>query len=239
MTGGQLKGGSFASGSTPDGSTISAKDIVVKPINARLANSFVQKNHYSGKVVPNSQIHLGCYLDGKLGGVMQFGPSINKKGSINIVAETLWNGFIELNRMAFSDMLPRNSESRCIAVAMKIIKKNYPFIEWVISFADAAQCGDGTIYRASGFVLTGIRDSNALRKDPETGEVIHVIQAHHLKKSKEFRSWEAVEGYQLRYVYFINKNARKRLMCEEIPFSKIKEMGISMYKGEKTNACEA
>ncbi len=239
MTGGQLKGSSIASGSTPDGSTISAKDIVIKPIEARLANSFVCKNHYSGKVVPNSQIHLGCYLNGKLGGVMQFGPSINKKGSINIVADTEWNGFIELNRMAFTDLLPRNSESRCIAVAMKILKKNYPFIEWVISFADAAQCGDGTIYRASGFVLTGIRDSNALRKDPDTGEIIHVIQAHHLKKSKEFRSWEAVAGFQLRYIYFINKAAQKRMTCEAIPFSKIKELGISMYKGEKTNACEA
>ena len=34
---------------------------------------------------------------------MQFGPSINKKGTIRLVRNTKWNGFIELNRMAFSE----------------------------------------------------------------------------------------------------------------------------------------
>ena len=49
--------------------------------------------------------------------------------------------------MAFSDRLPRNSESRALAIAFKMIRKHYPHIEWVISFADGTQCGDGTIYR--------------------------------------------------------------------------------------------
>ena len=132
------------------------KDIIVKPIKASVPNAFVCRYHYSGKVVPNSQLHLGCYLDDVLGGVMQFGPSLFKKGMLGIVRGTTWNGFIELNRMAFSDILPRNSESRCISVALRMIRKNYPHIKWVVSFADGCQCGDGTIYRASGFLLTGI-----------------------------------------------------------------------------------
>ena len=40
---------------------------------------------------------------------MQFGPSINKKGTIRLVQNTKWDGFIGLNRMAFSGKLPRNS----------------------------------------------------------------------------------------------------------------------------------
>jgi hypothetical protein len=40
---------------------------------------------------------------------------------------------------------------------MRMIQKHYPHVEWVISFADGCQCGDGTIYRAAGFVLTGIK----------------------------------------------------------------------------------
>jgi hypothetical protein len=28
---------------------------------------------------------------------------------------------------------------------MRLIRKTYPHIEWVISFADGSQCGDGTI----------------------------------------------------------------------------------------------
>ena len=211
----------------------SAKDIVVKPINAQAANKVIKQLHYSGKVVPNSQLHLGVFLNDKLEGVMQFGPPINKKGTINIVADTKWNSMIELNRMAFSDRLPRNSESRAMSVAFKIIKRHYPHIEWVVSFSDATQCGDGTIYRAAGFVLTDIRQSDALRKNPKTGEVMHVIQAHHKMISKEFRNWEPTEGYQLRYVYFINKAAKDRLAVPIIPFAKIDEIGAGMYKGEK------
>ena len=211
----------------------SAKDIVVKPINAQAANKVIKQLHYSGKVVPNSQLHLGVFLNDKLEGVMQFGPPINKKGTINIVSDTKWNSMIELNRMAFSERLPRNSESRAMSVAFKIIKRHYPHIEWVVSFSDATQCGDGTIYRAAGFVLTDIRQSDALRKNPKTGEVMHVIQAHHKMISKEFRTWEPTEGYQLRYVYFINKAAKDRLAVPIIPFAKIDEIGAGMYKGEK------
>ena len=185
-----------------------AKEIIVKVIPSSIANAFVKKNHYSGKVVPNSTLHFGCFLDGNLHGVMSYGPSINKKGTINLVANTGWNEFIELNRMAFDEYLPKYSESRCIAISIKLIKKNAPHIKWVISFADGTQCGDGTIYRASGFSLVGIVENTALRINPKTGEAVHIIQAHHLKISTEFRKWKPFEGKQLKYVYLIDKSCQ-------------------------------
>tara|TARA_R110000803_G_C11900765_1_gene312069 strand:+ start:252 stop:896 length:645 start_codon:yes stop_codon:yes gene_type:complete len=210
-----------------------AKDIIVKVIPAKIANEFVKKTHYSGKVVPNSKLHFGCFLDNKLHGVMSYGSSINKKGTINLVLGTKWNGFIELNRMAFDDYLPKYSESRCIAISMRLLKNNAPHIKWVISFADGTQCGDGTIYRASGFKLVGIAKNTALRINPKTNEPMHVIQAHHLKISTEFRKWKAYEGYQLKYIYFIDKSLEKDLTKPVLPFSKIKEIGAGMYKGVK------
>ena len=60
---------------------------------------------------------------------------------------------------------------------------------------------------------------------------MHVIQAHHLKISKEFRKWPALEGYQLRYLYFLDKSLKSKLTVPVIPFSKIQEVGASMYKG--------
>jgi len=208
-----------------------AKEIKVKVIPPKVANAFVKKHHYSGKVVPNSKLHFGAFLDGKLHGVLSYGPSINKKGTINLVEGTGWNEFIELNRMAFDDYLPKYSESRCIAVSIRLIKKNAPHIKWVISFADGTQCGDGTIYRASGFKLVGIAENTALRVNPDTGEAMHVIQAHHLKMSTEFRKWKAFEGYQMKYVYLIDKSCV--LTKPEIPFSEIDARGAGMYKGEK------
>ena len=214
-----------------------AKEVIIKVIPSKIANDFIKKHHYSGKVVPNSTLHFGAFLDGKLHGVMSYGPSINKKGTMNLVKGTGWNEFIELNRMAFDDYLPRNSESRCIAYSLKLIKKNAPQIKWVISFADGTQCGDGTIYRASNFVLTDIRKNEALKVNPETGEKMHTITAYH-HKNKDFKNWDALEGYQLRYLYFIDKSMQANLTVPIIPFDKIDEMHAGMYKGQKVTRSE-
>lgn len=209
-----------------------AKDIIVRVIPPAIANDFIKKHHYSGKVVPNSQLHFGCFLGGGLHGVLSYGPSINKKATIKLVEGTKWNEFIELNRMAFDDYLPRNSESRCIAYSIKLIKKNAPQIKWIVSFADGCSCGDGTIYRASNFVLTDIRKNESLRIDPVTGEKVHIITAHH-KIITDFKNWQPIEGYQFRYIYFVDPSYRSRLTVPEIPFSKIDEIGAGMYKGQK------
>lgn len=150
----------------------SAKDLLVAPISAQDANALVRRVHYSGKTVNNSQLHLGVFLNGRLEGAMQFGPSLDKRKIMGLVASTGWNGFIELNRMAFGERLPRNSESRALGVAFRLLRKHYPHIEWIVSFADATQCGDGTIYRASGFVLTGIKKNNQIWEAP-SGEIFN------------------------------------------------------------------
>jgi len=218
-----------------------AKDIIVKPIRAKAAGALVRRVHYSGKTGRNSQIHLGVYLDGKLEGAMQFGPSLDKRKIQGLVEGTGWNGFVELNRMAFSERLPRNSESRAIAIAMKLIRKHYPGIEWVVSFADGTQCGDGTIYRASGFVLTGIKANTQTWVAPD-GKVYsrtsltkagnnHATGAASMKSYVK-AGYRTLQGFQLRYIYFLNPDARQRLTVPVLPFSKIDEMGAGMYKGK-------
>lgn len=47
-----------------------------------------------------------------------------------------------------------------------------------------------------------------------------------------------MSGYQLRYIYFIDKNFRRKLTVPEIPFIKIDEMCAGMYKGEKITQAE-
>lgn len=156
-----------------------AKEIDVRVIPSRIANPFVCKVHYSGKVVQNSQVHFGAFLDGQLHGVLSYGPSMNKYKLQGLVEGTGWNEFIELNRMAFDDYLPRNSESFCIAKSLRLLKQNAPQIKWVVSFADGTQCGDGTIYRASNFVLTGVTKNNTILLLPDGSRIASMtIDAH-------------------------------------------------------------
>lgn len=185
---------------------------------------------------------------------MQFGPSLQKSSTITIVEGTSWNGFIELNRMAFADWLPRNSESRAIAVAMRIIRKTYPHIEWVVSFADGTQCGDGTIYRASGFVLTGIKENSTMHIMPD-GTIFADVglraSSANLRKKVGYKLGEPfstfkqrtgakrVPGFQLRYIYFLDPTARARLTVPILPFSEIDRRGAGMYKGKQRKQSRA
>lgn len=213
-----------------------AKDIIVKVIPAKIANEFVRKHHYSGKVVNNSCLHFGCFLDNNLHGVMSYGPSMRKDLIIGLVKDTGWCGFLELNRMAFDDYLPKNSESRCLSISLKLIKKTSPQVKWIVSFSDGTQSGDGTIYRASGFLLTGIKTNTQLRINPKDGKPMQSMQAFHLNLSKEFHKWDKLDGFQLRYIYLIDKTCQ--LTCPILPYSRIDEIGAGMYKGEKISIAE-
>lgn len=237
-----------------------AKQLVVKVIPSKIANNFIKKHHYSGKVVNNSKLHFGVFMNNQLHGVMSYGSSLDKSKIIGLVKDTKWNEFLELNRMAFDSVLPRNSESRAISQSIKLIKKNAPHIKWIISFADGCQCGDGTIYRASNFVLTAIKENEALYRLP-SGEVIHQLTlqsspkqprpelggkclydvsggTYSLKKWIELSGAAPIKGYQFRYIYFIDKSYRKKLTVSEIPFSKIDELNAGMYRGQKISVKE-
>lgn len=237
-----------------------AKEIIVKVIPANIANPFVKRVHYSKKVVNNSKLHFGVFYNGQLHGVMSFGPSLDKSKIIGLVKDTGWNEFLELNRMAFDDVLPPNSESRAISVAIKLLKKYAPQVKWIISFADGCSCGDGTIYRASGFVLTMIKKNTEIFELPN-GQQIHVMTLHSnptaprpelggktfyeisggkFSNEKYLQATGArpVVGYQLRYIYFIDKTYKEKLAVPIIPFTEIDKIGAGMYKGEKITQAE-
>lgn len=209
-----------------------AKEIVVKVINSKIANAFVKKHHYSGKVVNMSSLHFGCFLDNQLHGVMSYGSPMDKRNVLPLVdsGETdinkRWNEMLELNRMAFDDYLPKYSESRCIAISIRMIKKNAPQIKWILSYSDATQCGDGTIYRASGFKLTQINKNGTIYR-LANGEVV----AKRGDSKYDFNGAKALEGFQNRYILLIDKSCK--IVPEILDFKKIDELGAGMYKGEK------
>ena len=205
-----------------------AKEITIKVIPSSIAVPFVKKTHYSKKTVNNSILHFGVFMDEVLHGVMSFGSPLDKRKVLGLVIDpegkpAPWNDMLELNRMAFDDVLPRNSESRAIALAIKLIKKNASNVKWILSFADGCQCGDGTIYRASNFKLTLIKPNHNSAMLP-SGETIHKMTLesnptasrrelsgrsyydvtggrYDFKKYVQETGAKILTGFQLRYIY--------------------------------------
>lgn len=179
---------------------------------------------------------------------------------IGLVRDTPWNGMLELNRLAMIDATPRNTESRFLAVCFRLVRQHAPHVQWVVSFADGTQCGDGTIYRAAGFVLTGIKRNTQIWEMPETGEQFtrmvatdtrrigrsRLLSRTTMTKANNIRNGDGaasmrpfveagarpLPGFQLRYLYFIDPTARARLTVPVLPFSEIDRLGAGMYLGK-------
>ncbi len=237
-----------------------AKDLIIKPIDAKSARGIMKRNHYSGSVVQNSQLHFGAFHGKSLLGALSFGPPMVRRSALGLVEGTTWNGMLELNRMAFHDKLPKNSESRALAVSMRLIKKHYPHVEWIQTYADGTQCGSGTIYRAAGFWLVAVNKNKTIWEydgitftdksyKGSTGvrrKVDAAIRANHPKadiKCVSSVAWmrkygaKEKEGYQLRYIFPLWGNVRERMTLPVLPYSEIDRVGAGMYKGEKIKTC--
>lgn len=239
-------------------------DLLIKPISSKDAKGCIEQWHYSGKAYPKSQVHFGVYWRGRLSGALSFGDPLDRRRVLPLVRDTAWGGMTELNRMAMAPDVPRNAESRAIAVCLRILKKHAPKLEWVLSYADGAQCGDGTIYRASGWWLTQIKVNSALWRTPGGAIFSDVGLRTSPKMQTQARLWlesvlgrritpvelssastwrsaglEPLPGHMLRYIYPLNGTVRGRLTVPILPYSAIDDAGAAMYKGVALSRSEA
>lgn len=197
----------------------------VERIARELANRLIQQNHYSRKFYSASYIHLGVFSGADLLGVLQFGYAMNPASASSVVRETADNQYLELNRMWLDDSLGRNSESRAISYAIKYIKKRYPDVQWIQSFADE-RCGRfGVVYQAANFEYFGEHSSVFWELD---GVVYHnslMTRAPELSKAAAFlqanKDRAIARTYrQFRYLYFIDKRARRRCTLRKLDYPK-------------------
>lgn len=197
---------------------------LVREMDRKKANEIVRSNHYSRVVYAGSYIHLGVYAPTLLG-VLQFGVAMNPASQASVVADTKPEEYLELNRMWLSDKLPRNSESRAIAAAFKYIRRAWPSVAWVQSFADERCRRFGVVYQACNFLYCGEHDSvfweidgewfhnSLMSRDPSLTPKAAYVQAN-----KERAVAHTLR--QFRYLYFLKASFRARLLLKVLPYPK-------------------
>ncbi len=75
----------------------------------------------------------------------------------------------ELARLWLDDSVPQNAETWLISKSIRYIKKNYPLVKALVSYADPSANHTGTIYRASNWLCDGRTDQG--RKTPRADYV--------------------------------------------------------------------
>lgn len=197
-------------------------DFYVKEIDRAIANEVIRKNHYSKKYFNNSYIHLGVFINRELLGVLQYGHLLNNNSVSSIVTGTKNGEACELNRMWLDDKAKRNSESKSISYSIKYIKRKYPEIKWIQSFADERCGGLGIVYQACSFSYYGEHLSR-FYTDGDT--FYHNIQVTAKRDKagtqvKNKNKLQKVELRQFRYIKFIYTRAKKQCLLKEYPYLK-------------------
>lgn len=196
----------------------------VQEIHRDRANAIIRRHHYSHKIVANAYVHLGVFIDAELYGVLQFGYAMNPASGGGVVEGTANDGYLELNRMWLDDFAPRNSESRAIGLAIRYIRRAWPKVRWIQSFADE-RCGlNGKVYQACNFGFYGEHTSIFWEID---GEFFHNIVATTDTRAGSQARRRFLAGRdrairhelrQFRYLFFMAPRFRRGLRLTEQPY---------------------
>lgn len=195
-----------------------------KEVDKPTAKEMVVNNHYSHKWgTAFGVINVGVFRDNQLLGVAVFGHMMNPN-SYKSIADIEKNEIIELNRLWISDELGHNAETITLGACWKILKKDYPHIKLVQSFADG-RLGCGTIYKASNFKYYG-NSTTLFYENIETKEVKHNVLFNNgrnigsmLKHNIDLLDGKLrpfkVKTY--RYIYILDKRVNVKLKEKPYP----------------------
>lgn len=137
-------------------SPTSALQLRFREIGANTAAIAYQRWHYLGDQGFISQINFGAYHNQVMEGAISYGPpnATDLDGYWTRHTQGQW---WEIKRLVMSPKCPKNSESRFIAITMKMLRK-LAVVRGVVTYADDGQGHVGTIYKAAGFQPLGLTD---------------------------------------------------------------------------------
>lgn len=189
-------------------------DLKIVVTEKSIADKIVIKQHYSKKVTKNS--FLSFLVNDGLG-VLQLGYGIRPEMKHNISKEINKENYCEFDRMWLSDELPKYSESKVIGLLISFLKRVYPRIKFIITYADESAGNTGVIYQATNAIEIESVDVDFYLLP--NGERIHPVSMWHRHKTrakeflqKEYPGIKHIKGgfKQRRYLYILNNKMRKK-----------------------------
>ena len=171
---------------------------------------FIVNHHYAGSCPPT----VKCFAleDNEV----LIGVCIFSNVSRQSIKVPNCNKLLELSRLFILDGTPKNTESYFIGKCLKWLKKNTDY-EAIVSFADPTQGHQGTIYKATNFILLGKTAPN-YHYMTEFGQRIHKKQVWDRAKlnghvesvqSKLELLTKVPELSKFKYVYYLKNLAIK------------------------------
>lgn len=182
----------------------------------------------------------GLYRDSELIGVCAFANPCSEAVCASVFGLESKRSVTELHRLVIIDDTPKNTESWFIVRALKMLKRDRPQYNAVLSFADATEGHLGVIYQATNAIYTGTSGKATFYLDQD-GRLRHPRQngVNITKEEAKVRGWVPVkrEGKH-RYLYVMGNGSKhkkrllKQLQLPSLPYPKIKSDLIHISNNE-------
>lgn len=184
-------------------------------------------NFHYAKAVPVCQFVYSVFNDDdEWCGVIIFGGG----ATINIARpfDKYQGQVLELERVALNGKQGHGQTSTAVAMALKALRKEAPWVDIVVSYADLDQGHQGIIYQATNWLYIGKKNEGTRGAFIVFGKKMHPKSVHSrgwkqsllwLKENVDENADEFITKGKHKYVYPMNKKIRKRLMImvEEYP----------------------
>ena len=203
--------------------------ITCEPVTKECFVGLVRQYHYS-KVIPRLTKHyLGFFRDGKLIGTISLGWGVRPVNTIQRLFPSLTSkDYLEIGKFCLRDEEPKNTESMCLSLTIKWMRKYRPDVRVLFTWADGFRGKPGYIYQAANFLYGGFAWTD--RYIDKRGAYIHPLGSKRRelvdKEKGDRRTRPSVKeqaengishywGKQFRYVYFLcSRKETKRLLAE-------------------------
>jgi len=208
----------------------------IKERHKQDAIRFVQKYHYSPVMPVLTKHYLGFHLDGKIVGVLTLGWGTQPKATINKMFPGLsTEHYYEIGKMCLVPELngTKGAGSQMVSATIKWMKENTDRL-FLYTMADGIMGKCGYVYQASNFYFGEKYWTSVYMM--ENGEKLHPRSTKELcienaifegydPKVKPQVFWlttkfmlhkdiSKVKGYMFRYIYPLNKKAKKIMKRE-------------------------
>lgn len=183
------------------------------------ATRYACKNFHYAKAVPVCQYVYNVWNDeDEWCGVIVYGGGANMH-----IAKPYnkWQGqVVELERVALNGKQGHGKTSEAVAMTMRALKKEAPWIDLLVSYADLDQEHIGILYQATNWIYTGLCNADTVGAFIVHGKKMHPKTIYSkgwkqsllwLKENIDSNAKEFVTKGKHKYIYPMNKRMRKRV----------------------------
>jgi len=183
--------------------------MILKKASKKAVKYACLKFHYA-KVVPVVRIAYSVFNDkNEWCGVITFGGGAG--ANMGMPYKLNQGQYLELTRMALNGK--QESTSKAMAIAIRLIKKNCPSVQLLISYADKGQNHYGTIYQATNWLF--VDDSKSSGEEVfYKGKWVHNRMSSTIPKELYKKLPKRKKPGKRKYIYPISRNMK--LFCKDI-----------------------